>query len=808
MVGLGQDLRWAWRALRRRRGITATAVIVLALGIGGATALFSVLDVALLRPLPYPESERLVEIAAISPERGLDDALLSHQRFLDLVERSRSFESLGALTPDGVDLTGVAEPRHLAAARISADLLAVLRVRPLLGRGFLPGEERRGGPPAVLLSHRLWRQRFDGDPGVVGRGISLDGAAATVVGVMPEGFAFPDVETEVWLPRVDAPSFLDAGAIERGSTYLTVLARLRPGVTLDEAAAELDLLARTRPRAGSLDAGLGYRATPLAERLAAGVRPTLLVLLAAVGCVLLVACANVAGLLLVRAVGRRREMAVRAALGGGRGRLSRQVLFESLLIALLGAGSGLALAALGVRLLAAAVPHSLPRAAEIGVDGRVVAAGAVLALLSGLLVGVAPAWGAAAARPREVLGGGGRRGPGSPGRGHRRVVGALVVAEVALSVVLLAGTALLLHSFVRLTAVDAGFVPRGLLVARVELPPGRYPTPEAIRTFQRRLLDELAALPRVRGAGAAEGLPLRGAGAQTLVAVAGRPLPPLDERQVVLFDTVSPGYFRTMGIPLLAGRGFEPGDDETAPIRIVVDRSFARSRFPGESPLGHRLLLGRSPTGFEIVGEVGDVRQGGLDAAPTGSFYLCSLQRTVPGLSLVLRTEGPPLALAGVLRARLHELDPDLPATALETMDDVVARSVADRRFALELAGLFAGLAVLLAALGLYGLLAYTTATRTGEIGVRMALGARRRDVSVAVVRRGLLLALTGLVLGLAVAAATRRLLAGFLFEVGPTDPLAYLAVAALLVPIAALAAYLPARRASRVDPAVALRRD
>ena len=806
IAGWAHDVRVALRAMRRHPGTTAAAVLVLALGIGGGTALFSVVDTVLLRPLPYPRPERIVEIVASSPQRGLDDALVSHQRFLDLVERSRSFERLGAYTADAVDLTGVAEPVQLAAARISSGLLDVLQVHPLLGRGFLPGEERKGGPAAVLLSYRSWRQRFGGDPGIVGRAISLDGGAATVVGVMPAGFAFPDAEVAVWIPRIDAPSFLDAGAIERGSTYLTVLGRLKPGVTLEQAQAELDLLAQTKPRAEFLDAGLGYRAAPLAERLAEGVRPTLWVLLAAVGCVLLVACANVAGLLLARAVGRRREMAVRAALGAGRGRLSRQVLIESLLLAALGAAGGLLLAALAVPLLLATAPHGLPRVTEIGIDGRVLVAGALLALVSGALVGLAPALRASASQPREVLGAGGRSAAGGSGRGHRRAVGALVIAEVALSVVLLAGSGLLLRSFLRLTAVDTGFAPGGLLVARVDLPPSRYPAPPALRAFYRRLLDELSALPGVRAAGGAESLPLGGANPQTLVAVEGRPLPPLDERAVVPFDTVSPGYFRAMGIPLLAGRGFTPEDDENAPIRIVVDRSFADGRFPGEPAVGHRLLLGRSPTGYEIVGVVGDVRQAGLDSAPAGSFYLCSQQRVVPGMSLVLRTAGAPLALAGALRERVRALDADLPVTDVETMDDVVARSVADRRFTLVLAGAFAGLALVLAALGLYSLLAYTTRARSAEIGLRMALGARRRDVAAAVVRRGLWLTLAGLALGLAAAAATGRLLAGFLFETGTTDPLTYGAIAALLVTVAALACYLPSRRASRVDPAVALR--
>jgi putative ABC transport system permease protein len=806
MATLLHDLRLGLRAMRRQPGFAAAAVAALALGIGGSTAMFSVVDAVLLRPLPYPDPERIVEIAATAPERGLDATPLSHQRFTALAERSRSFTSIGATTRDTVDLTGVAEPVQLAAARISSGLLEVLGVRPLAGRNFLPDEDRPGGRPVVLLSHRLWRQRFGADPGLVGGEISLDGAPATVVGVMPPGFAFPDAAIDVWIPRVAEPSFLSAGAVERGSTYLTVVARLKPGATRQRAQAELDLLARADPRSDWLDAGFGYLAVPLTERIVHDVRPTLLILLGAVGCVLLIACANVAGLLLARAVGRRREMAIRAALGASRRRLVRQLLTESVLLATLGAACGLALATLGLNLLVAAAPDGLPRAAEIGIDGRVLAATALLALATGVLFGLAPALRTAKVELDEVLRESGRTAGGGAGRRHRRLGGVLVVAELALSVVLLVTAGLLLRSFLGLRAVEIGFDPGRLLVARIDLPPSRDPAPADVRRFYRRLEEELAALPGAIAVGGAETLPLGGSDPQTLLAVEGRPLPPLGEREVVSFNTVSPGYFRALGIPVVAGRAFTAQDDETAPIRVVVDQSFARRTFPDQPAVGRRVLLGRSTTGFEIIGVVGDVRHARLDAAPAGSFYLSANQRTVPGMAMVVRTAAAPLALGAAVRQRVLAIDPDQPVARLETMDDVVARSIADRRFTLMLLGGFAAVALVLAALGLYAVLAYWVGRRTGEIGLRMALGARGRDVVMLVVGRSLLLTLIGLAIGLAAAAAATRLVSTFLFGVTATDPLTFAGIAALLTLIAALASVLPARRASRVDPLVALR--
>jgi len=799
-----RDLRYGIRVLARNPGFTCAAVATLALSLAANTAILGVADAVLLRPLPYPDPDRLVEIRGASSERGLETAPLSNQRFLALAERNASFSSLGAWTTDTINLTGVPEPVELHALRVSPGVLETLGVRPDPGRNFLPVEEVRGGPPVVLLGREIWSRRFGSDPGVAGRTISLGGVSHTVVGVLPRGLAFPDGAADIWIPRVAEPAFLSAGAVERGAGYLNLVARLKAGVTPGAARAELDLLAKNDPRADGLDAGMTYRMAPLKETLTRGSRPALLLLLGSVGFVLLIACANVANLMLAKSTGRRREIALRSALGAGRARIVALLLTESLLLAFVAGVLGLLLARWGIDLLVSAGASGLPRAGEIRLDGRIAAATIALSLLSGLVFGIGPALSTSSGDVAGSLKEGGGNSAG--GNAGRRLRGGLVVAEVALSVVLLIGAGLLLRSFVRLQAVETGFDAAGLLVAQTHLPASRYAQPAAMRDFYSRLVGDVETLPGVVSAGASESLPLGEPGAQTLVAVDGAALPPPGERAVVSLDTVSPGYFRTMGIPLRKGRLFTPEDGPGAPIKVVVSTGFARRFFPGADPIGRRVVLGRGATGFEIVGVVGDVRHGGLDESPAPSFYLCSLQRTVPRMSLIVRTAGAAPGLASAIRERVRSIDPDQPVARIATMDEIIGGSLADRRFLLRIVGAFALAALLLAAVGIYGVTAYAVGRRAPEMGIRIALGAGRRDLVGMVVGETLRLTLAGAAIGVACALAAGPALSGFLYGVGAGDPATIALIVLLLTAVSILAAWAPARRAARIDPAIALR--
>ena len=802
MRTLAHDLKHGARLLRANPGATAAAVLALALGIGGCTAIFSVVNAVLLRPLPYERPEGILHVWGSDPSRKLDFGPLSRQRFEQIDKSNRTFEAFGAYTIDSVDLTSVAEPRQLKAARVSSGVLEVLGVRPERGRNFLPEEDAPGANPVAMLSHRLWRDQFGSDPRIVGQGISLGGVSTTVVGIMPAGFSFPDPDVAVYVSRIFEPNFLTSGAIERGSSYLDAIARPKPGVGRAEVQADLDRLAASDKRSAFLDADLDYRIVPLMEQVTGNVRPTLLVFSCAVGFVLLIACANVANVLLARAVDRRREVAVRAALGASRGRLFRQFLAESLLLALPAGGLGVLFAFWGARIFSTAAAQSVPRAGEIDLDLTVLIATCLFTVLTALLAGLAPAFHASHADPTATLSD--ARAHSSSGRRGGRTRAALIVLEVALSVVLLVGAGLLMKSFSLLQSVEPGFATQNLVVARVNLPSARYAEAARIREFQDRVAEALATLPGVISVGAGETLPPEGSG-QTPLAVDGRPVP-VGERDLVAFDTVTPGYFRTLGIPVLAGRTFTSDDKAGAPIKVVVSHAFAQHYFPNESAIGKGVMLGRGTTGYEIIGEVGDVKHDGLDATPAAFFYLTANQRPIRSFSMVMRTSGPRPGMAALMRARVAEVDRDQAIGAVETMDQTFDRSLAARRFILGVVGLFAALAVALAAIGVYGVLSYTVSRRTSEIGVRMALGAQRWDVMSLVLRESFVLAMLGVGLGLSAAFALTRLMARLLFGVSTTDPWIFAAVAAIVVVAALAASYGPASRAARLDPTRALR--
>ena len=798
METLLQDIRFGARMLRRSPGFTAVAIIALALGIGGNTAIFSVVNAVLLRPLPYFEPDRIMRVFATAPERGLDRTSSSFHRATAIAEQSQFFEQAGSYTADTANLTGIDEPRQLTAIRMSAGVLEVLKARPAAGRNFLADEDKPGGALVVILSHNLWEKQFGSVPDILGKSITIDGGSYTVVGVMGSEFNFPTRDVDVWLPRVFEPSFLNRDAVERGAGYLNIIGRLKPGAAKEQAQSEMESIAASHKIPENPDAGFGVAVVPMPEAATQGVRPTLFILLGAVGFVLLIACANVANLLLAKAAGRQKEIAVRAALGATRYRLMRQFLTESVLLALMAGALGVLLASWGVDVLVSAATGNIPRAAEISVDGSVLGFTGLIALLTGVIFGLAPAIQLSKADLNDALKDTGRGSTGGLRRARTR--SALVIAEVALSVILLIGAGLLLKSFVLLQKVDSGFAPDHLLVANISLPTSRYAEPGQRSTFYSRLCQELAAVPGVVSAGITQSLPLSGSDARSPIAIDGRPVPPFAERPIVSLNIVSPEYFQTMGIPLLQGRTFTEQDNATAPVTVIVNQSFARRFFPDENPVGKRVLMGLAqPQAREIIGVVGDVRQLGLDTAPAESFFLSSNQRPQLAMSVVVRTEGPPLSVSSAVRARVLTIDKDQPIASLQTMGEVVANSVSSQRFTSLLLGAFAAVALLLAAIGIYSVMAYTVSQRTGEIGLRMALGAQTRDVLGLVVRQGMGMTAVGLGIGLAGAFGLTRVMSTLLFSVSATDPMTFAAVPLLLAGVALLACFVPARRAAKV---------
>ncbi|MFY9609328.1 MAG: ABC transporter permease [Blastocatellia bacterium] len=804
MDTLWQDIKYGARTLRRSPGFTGVAILALALGIGGNSAIFSVVNAVLLRPLPYAEPDRIMRIFATAPERGLDQTSSSYQRTTAITEQNQLFEHAGAYTFDTANLTGIDEPLQLTAIRMSAGVLEVLKVRPAAGRNFLPEEDKPGGAQVVILSHTLWQRQFGSAPDTVGKAVTLDGASCAVVGIMPEGFSFPAAQIDCWLPRAFEPSFLSREAVERGSGFLSMVGRLKPGVTRQQAQAEVEGIAEGNKIPDQPDASFGVLVVPLPEVVTQGVRPTLFILLGAVAFVLLIACANVANLLLAKAAGRQKEIAVRAALGASRTRLIRQFLTESVLLALMAGSLGVLLASWGVDLLVGAATGNIPRALEISVDGRVLVFTLVVAVLTGVIFGLAPALQASKTDLNDALKDTGR---GSTGGLRIRIRSGLVVAEVALSVVLLIGAGLLIRSFVLLQNVDAGFNPGRVLVANISLPNSRYAQPAQRTAFYNRLCQELAALPGAVSAGATQSLPLSGSDARTPTAIEGRPVPPLAERPIVSVGIVSPDYFRTMGIPLLQGRFFTEQDNATSQIAVIINQSFARRFFPDEDPIGKHILGGGSPPqSREIIGVVGDIRHTGLDSSPAEGFFLSSDQRPQLAMAVVLKTAGPPLSLSAAVRSSVLAIDKDQPIASLQTMEEVVSGSISNQRFTLLLLGLFAAVALALAAIGIYSVMAYTVTQRTGEIGLRMALGAQTRDVLKLVVGQGMSMALVGVAVGLAGAFALTRVMTSLLFSVSATDPITFVAIPLILVVVALAACIVPARRAAKVDPMVALR--
>lgn len=806
MNTLFQDLRYGLRMLAKNPGFTAVAVLTLALGIGANTAIFSVVNAVLLRPLPYKDADQLVMVWGKNVEKGYTFDLVSPPDVADWRAQNRVFQQMADADDATYTLTGVGEPTSIVAYQLSPEFFSVLGVAPQAGRTFHPEETQPGKNHVVVLSHRLWQNRFGGDPGEIGKAITLNGEKYSVIGIMPPGFSYPTQDTELWTPLTVDSNL----AGNRGLRYLRVLARLKPGVTVEQAQAEMDTIAGRLTREYP-DTNKGYATNieTLRDMRVGDIRPALLVLFAAVGFVLLIACANVANLFLARAAARQKETAIRAALGANRLRLMRQYATESILLALVGGAIGLLLATWGVGALVALFPPTIanlniPRVDKIPIDGWVLGFALLTALLTGLVFGSAPAFSAMRLNVNETLKETERSSTGSL-RGVRFRKG-LVVAEISVALIMLAGAGLMIRSFLHLLRGNLGFTPENVLTLRVRLPENKYHTDTQRRVFENRVLERLSTLPAVRSVGEVTFLPLSGWWGQRTFSIEGQPPLHEKERPGAVWSSVSPDYFQTIGIPLIKGRSFTELDREETPAVVIISEALARRYWDGAEPLGKRLTIEGEKTPREIVGVVGEIRQFGLANPAKPVIYMPFRQLPAPLLCFAVRTASNPLSLANAARQAVWTVDKDQAISHVMTMTQLVSESLAPQRVSVILLGIFAGLALLLAAVGIYGVISYSVTQRSHEIGVRIALGAEYRTVLKLVVGEGLRLALAGVALGVLGALGLTRFMSSLLYGVRPADPTTFVEVAVLLTLVALLASYIPARRATKVDPMVALR--
>ena len=814
MDTLLQDLRYSVRRLAKSPGFTAIVVLTLALGIGANTAIFSAVNAVLLRPLPYGEPQRLVTIEHLYPSLELE-APVSVPGFLDYQRKSRSFESMAVQTGWQAILTGVDDPVRMRGQRVTGQFFSTLRVPALLGRTIQPGEDSQGRERVAVLSYEAWRRIFGGAPDIVGRSLALNGESYEVVGVMPSGFRdFFNRNAEIWAPLVFRPEQMTDE--NRTSEFLNLTARMRPGVPLEQAAGEIRTLAEQLKRdyPDSYPSDWSLLVTPLGIQATGDIRPALLVLLGAVGFVLLIACANVANLLLARAAARSKEIAVRTALGATRERLLRQLLTESLLVSVAGGAVGLLLAYAGVRALVALDVGNLPRSDEIGIDATVTLFTLLVSLFAGVLFGLAPAIHTATPNLHGALKEGGRGTTAD--RGSHALRRSLVVTEVALALSLLTGAGLLLKSFARLQQVDPGFDPSSVLTFNLALPQTRYPSDTAQAAFFEQVLPAIARIPGVTGAGATTVMPFGGNWATGSFEIESYQPPEDQPGPWGDIRIVSPSFFETLRIPLLRGRYLGDQDREgTRPV-AVIDQEFVRRYWPGEEPLGKRFTFG-PPDGvsdttrnewIEVVGVVGHTAHEGLDADARLQLYLPYRQVPQPFMAIAVRTQGSPGRYVNPVREAVRSVDPDQPISDVSEMEELLSRSVGQRRLSMMLLSLFSGIALVLASVGIYGVMSYSVTQRARELGVRIALGADRSDVLRLVLRQGMGLALVGIGIGLGAALGLTRLIESQLYGVAATDPLTFALVAGVLAATAFLANLIPAVRAMRMDPAVVLREE
>ena len=808
LESLSQDVRYGMRGLRKNPGFAAAAILLLALGVGPNTAIFSLVRAVVLRPLPFPDPDRLVLVwDDFSANGGPTRVAPSPADFVAWKEQSRSFTDLAAFTTATYNLTGSGEPAKLEGLRTTANMFSVIAMTPILGRTLDPADEGPGAAPVVVVSERLWRSRFGSDPNLVGRTIALNGMGHTVVGIVPPDFQFPNRETVVWVPARFTPQEL----AEAGNYYIWVLARLKPETSLQQAQAEMEPIARRlEQQYPQTKNRLRISVTQLHEHLTREARPTMAMLLGAVGLVLLTACANLANLLLARATSRRKEVALRKVLGAGHARLVRQLITESAVLAVLGAVVGVALSAATFSYLTRLLPGTLPGTSTLRLDASVLLfAGGVAALIV-LGIGSAPALAAVRTGLEAAL----RSSSGRSTTASRRLRSLLVIAEITMTVVLLVAAGLLLRSYTKVLAVEPGFNPQHVLLAETVLPPSKYRALESRKAFYDGVLERVAALPGVTRAAYANYPPLTFKGGRAFLSIEGRPAPQPQEftRFIVSDRVVSAGYFTALEVPVLRGREFDARDGGAAPPSVIINAKLARLHFANEDPIGRRVKVG-NPTGpwLTIVGVVGDMRQYGIDTAAEAEIYFAANQSVINApffwpQHLVIRTAGDPLALASAVRQAVWAVDADEPVSRIQSMSEVFDAELLNRNTQLTLIGAFALLTLLIASVGLYAVLSYSVAQELREIGVRMALGARRASVVIGVLREGVVLTAIGVVFGLAASFAGTRLLASWLFEVQATDPLTFASTALLLGMVALVATALPAFRGASVNPSSVLR--
>jgi putative ABC transport system permease protein len=805
MESIVKDLKFAFRSLFKRPGFVAVAVLTLALGIGGSTAIFTVVDAALLRGLPYKSPDRLYHLWEKTPQGEFSKREFSYPDYQDY-QQNNVLESLAAYTGGRVLLSGAGEPEFVGGPRVSANFFSVLGVEPVIGRTFQPGEDKQGGPKVTVLDYGLWQRRFGGDPNVIGRALTINGESYTIIGVLPQGFQFALRPNELWIPYQPTQSQLT----RRGLHGTNLIGRLKPGVDASQAQSELSVIAgRIEKEYNESHAGTTMRIVPLHEELLGKVRPILLVLLAGVGFVLLIACANVASLLLTRSLARQKEVAIRSALGASRWRVVRQLLTESLVLSLLGGAAGLLVAYWSVPALVSALPqnqlNAMPFLKTLSLDARILSFSFGLSLLTGLVFGLAPALQSARLDLNEVLKEGGRNTAASA---SHRLRSTLVVTEIALAVVLLVGAGLMMKSLLRLLQTNIGFKTDNLLTMTVVLPAAKFNDANQIINVHQQLQDGLQSLPGVSSAGTIDILPLNGGNTSTFF-VEGDPVPPPGQEMEGNVRVVSDTYFKTLGVPLLAGRMFDERDGPDKPGVVIIGKSIADRLFAGRDPVGRKLRYSTTQTQADlIVGVVGDVKTTALDESVRPVLYYPFRQSTAPIANFVLRTDTDPTALAATIRKEVRDVAPEAAILNLNSMDQMIAQTPASfmRRFPALLIGVFAVVALLLATIGIYGVVSYSVSQQTHHIGVRMALGAKPADILGMVLKEGLVLAIAGVAIGIAAAFGLMRLLRTLLFEVSTTDAATFAFVAGALFVVALLACYLPARRATKVDPLVALR--
>jgi putative ABC transport system permease protein len=807
MEALWQDLRYALRTLAKEPGFTVVAVLTLALGIGANTAIFSLIDSVLLNPLPYKNPASLVSIVAGNREAGTTGTPVSFTKFQALEQQTKTLESVGAFYQTTMNMTGRGEPEDINVNRVNADFFQALGVAPAMGRDFLTAEDQIGGADVAMLSNAFWRSQLNSDPNVLGKSLSLDGKPTTIVGVLPRSFEFPfqQPQPDVWVPRVFDIMGLRPEQLRMGAGFLFLIARLSPGQTMAQAQAEADGISETYAKAypGNADAAKhSLDMTSLTDNLVGGVRPSLFVLLGAVGFVLLIACANVASLLLTRATAREKEMSIRQSLGATRARLTRQLLTEGLVLAFAGGAIGVVIASVTMPLLRAGAGNQVPRLDEVHVNGLVLLASFVLCVVTGVVFGLVPAVQVADHDLHGTL----KEGRGTASGGSARARQAMVIAEVAVALLLVTGAGLLIRSFVNLVRVNPGFDSRGVMTFPVSLPTTKYATLPQRAEFFRQAVEKIKTIPSVESVGVVSYMPMTGAARYVFFCPEGQVCQGIGKDPLISMKQISEGYFAAMGIPLLRGRVFTNADIDGAPQVVIINQTVAGKYFPGQDPIGKTLQNSRDRIPLQIVGVVADAKITSLSAPKFEEMYRPHLQAPWMAMTIVVRSNSAPQPLVAAVREKIQSIDPDLAVSGVQSLDHLVSDSVGQPRLLTALVGAFAAFALLLAAIGIYGVMAYSVSHRMREMGIRMALGAAPRDIVQLVVGQGMRLVLAGIVIGFVASLWLTKFLASQLFGTQPKDPATFALVALGLALVALAACLIPARRAMRVDPMVALR--